>query len=53
MHLLPSSLFGRLVIVLLIGLLLAQLLSTIILFNDRRKTLVELLHNLFRFRLHD
>ncbi len=36
MHLLPSSLFGRLVIVLLIGLLLAQLLSTLILFNDRQ-----------------
>jgi len=35
MHLLPSSLFGRLVLVLLIGLLLAQLLSTIILFKDR------------------
>jgi len=36
MQLLPSSLFGRLVIVLLIGLLLAQLLSTLILFNDRQ-----------------
>jgi signal transduction histidine kinase len=35
MQLLPSSLFGRLVLVLLIGLLLAQLLSTIILFKDR------------------
>ncbi|MEN8218456.1 MAG: ATP-binding protein [Pseudomonadota bacterium] len=35
MQLLPSSLFGRLVLVLLIGLLLAQLLSAIILFKDR------------------
>ncbi len=35
MKVLPSSLFGRLVLVLLVGLLLAQVLSTIILFKDR------------------
>lgn len=35
MLLLPSSLFGRLVLVLLVGLLLAQLLSILILFQDR------------------
>ncbi|WP_069471976.1 ATP-binding protein [Candidatus Marithrix sp. Canyon 246] len=37
MQLLPSSLFGRLVIVLLIGLLIAQLLSSIILFKARQQ----------------
>lgn len=37
MQLLPSSLFGRLVLVLLIGLLLAQLLSSIILFKARQQ----------------
>jgi len=35
MHVLPSSLFGRLVLVLLAGLLGAQLLSVAILFQDR------------------
>jgi signal transduction histidine kinase len=37
MQLLPSSLFGRLVLVLLIGLLLAQLVSSIILFKARQQ----------------
>ncbi len=37
MQLLPSSLFGRLVLVLLIGLLLAQLLSSIIIFKARQQ----------------
>ncbi len=35
MRFLPSSLFGRLVLVLLTGLLLAQALSIFILFKDR------------------
>ncbi len=39
MHLLPSSLFGRLVLVLLIGLLLGQLLSIILLFKNRDQLL--------------
>ena len=37
MRLLPSSLFGRLVLVLLTGLLLAQALSIFILFKDRNQ----------------
>ncbi len=37
MHLLPSSLFGRLVLVLLTGLLLAQVLSIFILFKDQHR----------------
>ncbi|MDM8567430.1 ATP-binding protein [Candidatus Halobeggiatoa sp. HSG11] len=42
MKLLPSSLFGRLVLVLLVGLLLAQVLSTIILFKDRHWQIAKL-----------
>jgi len=37
MSLLPSSLFGRLVLVLLTGLLLAQVLSIVILFKDQHR----------------
>ena len=37
MSILPSSLFGRLVIVLLIGLMLAQVLSMLIFFKDRHQ----------------
>ncbi len=37
MRLLPASLFGRLVLVLLTGLLLAQVLSIFILFKDRHR----------------
>jgi len=37
MRILPSSLFGRLVLVLLTGLLLAQALSIFILFKDRNQ----------------
>ncbi|HHB91921.1 MAG TPA: HAMP domain-containing protein, partial [Thioploca sp.] len=42
MKTLPSSLFGRLVLVLLIGLLLAQVLSIIILFKDRHWQIAKL-----------
>jgi len=42
MKLLPSSLFGRLVLVLLLGLLFAQILSTIILFKDRHWQIAKL-----------
>ncbi|MBE9561474.1 MAG: HAMP domain-containing protein, partial [Proteobacteria bacterium] len=42
MKFLPSSLFGRLVLVFLIGLLLAQILSTVILFKDRHWQIAKL-----------
>ncbi|MCK5876654.1 MAG: hypothetical protein KAG43_03375, partial [Candidatus Marithrix sp.] len=42
MKCLPASLFGRLVVVLLVGLLLAQILSTIILFKDRHWQIAKL-----------
>ena len=42
MKVLPSSLSGRLVLVLLVGLLLAQILSTIILFKDRHWQIAKL-----------
>jgi len=51
MQLLPSSLFGRLVIVLLIGLLLAQLLSTLILFNDRQRQMSKIREKHFAQRM--
>ncbi|MCU7917056.1 MAG: HAMP domain-containing protein [Candidatus Thiodiazotropha sp. (ex Epidulcina cf. delphinae)] len=41
MHILPKSLFGRLVLVLLTGLVLAQLLSAFILLRDRGQVLYE------------
>jgi signal transduction histidine kinase len=51
MHLLPSSLFGRLIVVLFIGLLLAQLLSTIILFNDRQQQMSKIREKHFAQRM--
>ena len=41
MRVLPRSLFGRLVLVLLAGLLAAQLLSTAILFQDRGRSVYQ------------
>ncbi|MET0081317.1 MAG: glycosyltransferase, partial [Candidatus Thiodiazotropha lotti] len=41
MNILPKSLFGRLVLVLLTGLILAQLLSAFILLRDRGQVLYE------------
>ena len=41
MRVLPSSLFGRLVLLLLTGLVLAQLLSAFILLRDRGQVLYE------------
>ena len=41
MRLLPRSLFGRLVLVLLTGLVLAQLLSTFVLLRDRGQVIYD------------
>jgi signal transduction histidine kinase len=41
MHILPKSLFGRLILVLLTGLILAQLISAFILLRDRGQVLYE------------
>jgi len=51
MHLLPSSLFGRLVLVLLTGLLLAQLLSIIILFKDRHRQMSQIQEKQLTWRM--